>query len=759
MRLTPGDLRSEKGPPLRGAVAPAEESRSGSVRPGSTRVPAGSGREGRHCAPRALVLRGGERRENGQATPQPSGPWGDNRGVRLLDSPADPPHIGVSLEGHVRLDLVRDRLRRREQERRRREGDRQPSRVRAPRQPGIRRCARSCWRSPLTRCTRNEPESLASALPWGSCAAAAASTPQARQRPRLQGPGRRLRLRHPRRRVPAGRRRCRRDYAGTLGTQAMAVHLVQTGHAVTGAYLYARVGRPIAIVGTSDPAGQLVLDEKSDGETTGRWHLRPVDQGLRGQINNPKGTKTFPVQLSPGGPVPKLVAGVPSAGPTHPAPGAGSGGCHDGLGRAVPRPDDDTVCAGDNYVWHRTPGGQLRGIARRRAAKSTAGRHRRPRSFLRAPPAAASRASKGASTTCAPMDSCIPIQFGRASGTLGRSIRSRSEADTLRRPVGVIPLAGRAVSRHRRAVRPGEDVPPIVHERLDPEAFADRRLLRSRAAEVEMVGSDAGRLEEAPSAAARPASCFLWTHLARPFDTPQGRHTVACRGDPHEGSSATQHPQQGVDGHHHPRSSRRRKRAGRVPADVRQRAPGLAGRSSGYHDHELPFERVCEPGQFSCLRNSRGLLGNLAHHRRLRRKPRWYSRLLAERVGLRAAVLRGRHVLRAQHIRPGSDHSPHQRYRWSRSRRDAADQPLEHRLVPDHGSTATATNFNGQKTSITVTYQCFTDATLQFACATQAFVPPHSGQGATGCAAGAIQPRFRSTAWHEGRGVTWAWLA
>ena len=148
-----------------------------------------------------------------------------------------------------------------------------------------------------------------------------------------------------------------RDYAGTLGTQAIAVHLVQTGHAVTGAYLYARVWPTHRDCRESDPAGQLVLDEKSDGETTGRWHLRPVDQGLAGEWTNPKGTKTFLCELSPGGPVPKLVAGVPSAGPTHPAPGAGSGGCHDGLGRAVPRPDDDTVCAGDNYVWHRTPGG------------------------------------------------------------------------------------------------------------------------------------------------------------------------------------------------------------------------------------------------------------------------------------------------------------------------------------------------------------------------------------------------------------------
>jgi hypothetical protein len=155
--------------------------------------------------------------------------------------------------------------------------------------------------------------------------------------------------------TPPGERA--RDYTGTLGTQAIAVHLVQTGHAVTGAYLYARVGRPIAIGGTTDAAGQLVLDEKSEGEMTGRWHLHPVETGLAGDWTNPKGTKTFPVQLSPGDPVTNLLAGVPSGGPTRPTPGAGGGGCHDGMGRAVPCPDDDKVCALDDYVWLRPPGG------------------------------------------------------------------------------------------------------------------------------------------------------------------------------------------------------------------------------------------------------------------------------------------------------------------------------------------------------------------------------------------------------------------
>lgn len=100
------------------------------------------------------------------------------------------------------------------------------------------------------------------------------------------------------------------DYRGTLGKQAIAVHLVRKAGAVSGAYLYTLIGRPIALAGTIDTAGALALTETSEAETTGTLRLESAGTDLVGDWSDPKGSKTFPVKLSPGAAPASLLAPV-----------------------------------------------------------------------------------------------------------------------------------------------------------------------------------------------------------------------------------------------------------------------------------------------------------------------------------------------------------------------------------------------------------------------------------------------------------------
>lgn len=90
------------------------------------------------------------------------------------------------------------------------------------------------------------------------------------------------------------------DYQGTLGKQAIAMHLVRAGAAVHGAYLYRSIGRPIALQGTVDEAGAIALTESSEGDTTGTMSLRASEGSLVGDWTDPKGAKSTHVQLLPG---------------------------------------------------------------------------------------------------------------------------------------------------------------------------------------------------------------------------------------------------------------------------------------------------------------------------------------------------------------------------------------------------------------------------------------------------------------------------
>jgi uncharacterized protein YecT (DUF1311 family) len=94
-----------------------------------------------------------------------------------------------------------------------------------------------------------------------------------------------------------------RDYQGTLGAKtAIAVHLVRTGRAVRGSYVYTAVGRPIALEGTVDENGAIALTETADSKVTGTFRLHRQGDGLDGEWSDPSGKKTFPVQLSAGPP-------------------------------------------------------------------------------------------------------------------------------------------------------------------------------------------------------------------------------------------------------------------------------------------------------------------------------------------------------------------------------------------------------------------------------------------------------------------------
>ena len=93
-----------------------------------------------------------------------------------------------------------------------------------------------------------------------------------------------------------------RDYRGTLGAgTSIAVHLVRTGAAVTGAYVYTAIGRPIRLDGNLD-AGALTLTESLDDKVTGTFRLHPEGDRLIGDWIDPSGKRTFPVRLGAGEP-------------------------------------------------------------------------------------------------------------------------------------------------------------------------------------------------------------------------------------------------------------------------------------------------------------------------------------------------------------------------------------------------------------------------------------------------------------------------
>jgi hypothetical protein len=92
------------------------------------------------------------------------------------------------------------------------------------------------------------------------------------------------------------------DYRGTLGAGTpIAVHLVRSGVAVTGAYVYTTIGRAIRLEGSLD-AGALALTESLDNKVTGTFHLRPEGNRLVGDWTDPSGKKSFPVRVGPGEP-------------------------------------------------------------------------------------------------------------------------------------------------------------------------------------------------------------------------------------------------------------------------------------------------------------------------------------------------------------------------------------------------------------------------------------------------------------------------
>jgi hypothetical protein len=92
------------------------------------------------------------------------------------------------------------------------------------------------------------------------------------------------------------------DYRGTLGAgTSIAVHLVRSGAAVTGAYVYTAIGRPIRLEGSLD-AGAVALTESLGGKVTGSFRLHAEGGRFTGDWTDPSGTKTFPVRLDPGEP-------------------------------------------------------------------------------------------------------------------------------------------------------------------------------------------------------------------------------------------------------------------------------------------------------------------------------------------------------------------------------------------------------------------------------------------------------------------------
>jgi hypothetical protein len=106
------------------------------------------------------------------------------------------------------------------------------------------------------------------------------------------------------------------DYGGTLGGgTSIAMHLVRSGAAVTGVYVYTAIGRPIRLEGSLD-AGALTLTESLSDKVTGTFRLHPEGGGLTGDWTDPMGKKTFPVRLGSGAPFgagPSADAGARSA--------------------------------------------------------------------------------------------------------------------------------------------------------------------------------------------------------------------------------------------------------------------------------------------------------------------------------------------------------------------------------------------------------------------------------------------------------------
>lgn len=89
-------------------------------------------------------------------------------------------------------------------------------------------------------------------------------------------------------------------YEGTLGESTrITVHFTRARDDLRGTYTYAAMGRPLALQGTVEPGGALVLDESVDGKKTGVLRLRPAGAGLTGEWSDPAGKRVYPVRLSP----------------------------------------------------------------------------------------------------------------------------------------------------------------------------------------------------------------------------------------------------------------------------------------------------------------------------------------------------------------------------------------------------------------------------------------------------------------------------
>jgi uncharacterized protein YecT (DUF1311 family) len=110
------------------------------------------------------------------------------------------------------------------------------------------------------------------------------------------------------------------DFQGTLGAKtSIAAHLVRTGPAVSGSYVYSAIGRPIALEGSVDQNGEMSLTETAEGKVTGTLRLHTQGADLVGQWSDPSGKNVFPLHLSPG---PRFVA-LPGEGGAPSPPPAG----------------------------------------------------------------------------------------------------------------------------------------------------------------------------------------------------------------------------------------------------------------------------------------------------------------------------------------------------------------------------------------------------------------------------------------------------
>ena len=99
--------------------------------------------------------------------------------------------------------------------------------------------------------------------------------------------------------------------AGKIGEQArVEMDLVRNGATFTGTYAYVRVGTPLAMRGSVDPAGHVTLEEEAaGGNVTGVFRgTLDANGGFAGTWSAPGGSKSLPFTLAawqgPGAPRP-----------------------------------------------------------------------------------------------------------------------------------------------------------------------------------------------------------------------------------------------------------------------------------------------------------------------------------------------------------------------------------------------------------------------------------------------------------------------